>query len=69
MKKPVNRDTWGRPHHLNYMKWWLGHLPRNAGTHQGFYNNWWRYIVDYDEAVKFLPPPGGQLHKPKRAMY
>ena len=65
----VNCDTWGRPHHLNYQKWWLGHLPRNAGVHGGFHNNWWRYIVDYDEAVKSLPPPGGKLQKPAKAMY
>jgi hypothetical protein len=68
-KKPVNRDTWGKPHHLNFQKWWLAHLPRNTGTHDGFYNNWWRYIVDYDAAVKELPPTGGKLQRSKKAMY
>jgi len=68
-KKPVNRDTWGKPHHLNFQRWWLAHLPKNAGVTDGFYNNWWRYIVDYDAAVKELPPPGGKLHKPAKAMY
>jgi len=68
-KKPVNCDTWGKPHHLNFQRWWLNHLPRNAGVTEGFYNNWWRYIVDYDAAVKELPPPGGKLHKAKTAMY
>jgi hypothetical protein len=67
-KKPVNCDTWGRPHHLNFMKWWLNHLPKNAGITDGFYNNWWRYVVDYDNAVEQLPPPGGRLHKAKTAM-
>jgi hypothetical protein len=68
-KKPVNRDTWGKPHHLNFQRWWLAHLPKNADVTDGFYNNWWRYIVDYDAAVKELPPPGGKLHKPAKAMY
>lgn len=68
-KKPVNCDTWGKPHHLNFMKWWLNHLPKNAGVTDGFYNNWWRYVVNYDRAVKQLPPPGGKPHKAKTAMY
>jgi len=67
--KPVNCDTWGKPHHLNFMRWWLAHLPRNAGVTDGCYNNWWRYIVDYDAAVQSLPPLGGQLRKAKTAMY
>lgn len=68
-KQPVNCDTWGKPHHLNFQRWWLNHLPKNAGVTGGFYNNWWRYVVDYDAAVKQLPPPGGQPHKAKTAMY
>ncbi len=68
-KKPVNCDTWGRPHHLNFQRWWLDHLPKNAGVTDGFYNNWWRYIVDYDAAVKALPPPGGKPARAKTAMY
>ena len=68
-KKPVSAATWGKPHHLNFMKWWLDHLPKNTGVTDGFYNNWWRYIVDYDEAVKSLPPPDGRLNKAKVAMH
>ncbi len=68
-KKPVNCDTWGKPHHLNFMRWWLNHLPKNAGVTDGFYNNWWRYVVDYDRAVEQLPPPGGKQHQAKTAMY
>jgi hypothetical protein len=68
-KKLVNCDTWGKPHHLNFMKWWLNHFPRNAGTTAGFYNNWWRYIVDYDDGVKSLPPADGRLQKANKAMY
>ena len=69
-KKPVSRETWGGPaYHLNYMKWWLNHLPKAAGTTDGCYNNWWRYVVDYDVAVMKLPPPGGQPKKAATAMY
>jgi len=68
-KKPVNCDTWGKPHHLNFMRWWLDHLPKNTGVTDGFYNNWWRYIVDYDAAVKELSPPGGNPRKAGTAMY
>lgn len=67
--KPVSADTWGAPHHLNFQRWWLGHLPRNAGQTEGCHNNWWRYIADYDAAVKELPPPGGMLQRPRKAMY
>ncbi len=68
-KKIVNCETWGKPHHLKFMQWWLGHLPKTSGVTDGFYNNWWRYIVDYDDAVKELPPAGGELRKAKKAMY
>ncbi len=69
LKKPVNCETWGKPYHLNYQKWWLSHLPRNAGTTDGFHNNWWRYIIDYDTATKDLPPPGARPLRPEKAMY
>jgi len=69
LKKPVNCETWGKPYHLNFQRWWLAHLPKNPGITDGFYNNWWRYIVDYDAAVQELPPPAGQLQKLKTAMY
>ncbi len=68
-KTPVNCETWGEPYHLNYQRWWLNHLPKNPGVADGFYNNWWRYIVDYDAAVKELPPPGGRPQKLSTAMY
>lgn len=68
-KQPVSCETWGGPdYHLNYMKWWLGHLPKAPGVTDGFYNNWWRYVVDYDAAVRALPPPGGRLAPANSAM-
>lgn len=68
-KAPVNCESWGGPdYHLNYMKWWHARLPRAPGQTNGFYNNWWEYIVNYDEAVRRLPPPGGNLRPIKNAM-
>jgi hypothetical protein len=34
-----------------YLQWWLGHLPRQAGFHEGKLLNWWAYIVGqrYDD--------------------
>lgn len=39
----INADTWGG-NHRDFLKWWLGHLPRKPDTHNGLYNNWWKYI-------------------------
>lgn len=36
----------------DYMRWWLGHLPRYEGVYEGVLNNWWHYVVDYEEAVE-----------------
>ena len=69
-KKLLNCEAWGGPtYHLNFMKWWLNHLPKAKGVTDGFCNNWWRYVVDYDAAVKAMPPPGGKRHKANIAMY
>ncbi len=60
VKKSINCETWGgSDYHLNYMRWWLNHLPKAAGLSDGFYNNWWQYVGNYDDAVRRLPPPGG----------
>lgn len=45
--KQINCQAWGceiRGHH----KWWLKHLPKTEGTKDGKLNNWWLYIVDYN---------------------
>ena len=36
----------------------MPNLPHGSGVTDEFYNNWWQYIVNYDQAVKDLPPPG-----------
>jgi hypothetical protein len=68
-KKLVSSATWGEPHHLNYQRWWLAHLPNNQGTTDGFSNSWWRYVVDYDATIRDLPPPNAKMEKAREAMY
>lgn len=51
-KKPVSRATWGRGAgnnaHLDYMSWYFAHVPRAAGVNpDGRQNNWWKYIMDF----------------------
>ena len=41
----------------------MKHLPHSPGVTDGFYNNWWQYIVNYDEAIRELPPPGATLRE------
>ena len=52
-------------HHL----WWMTRLPHADGSTGGFYNNWWEYVVNYDDALKRLPPPGASFQKARTAMY
>ncbi|MFO0872131.1 MAG: LamG-like jellyroll fold domain-containing protein [Pirellulales bacterium] len=50
--KPVSRRTWspqGKDYHLDYMKWYFGHVPNAAGTNpDGRQNNWWKYMFDFE---------------------
>lgn len=68
-KKLLNAATGGwdgiQRHHL----WWMTHLPHSPGVTGGFYNNWWQYIVNYDEAIRTLPPPRATFARAKNAMY
>jgi len=69
IKKMLNCDTGGWKGIVAHHLWWMKHLPHNPGVTDGFYNNWWQYIVNYDEAIKKLPPPGATFKKAKTAMY
>jgi hypothetical protein len=48
-RRLVDCREWGggdiRAHH----RWWLAHLPRAAGWHDGHLANWWTYAVDVNE--------------------
>lgn len=41
--------------HLGYMCWWYRHLPHFKGLNKkdGHLNNWWRYVVDYNTAMRY----------------
>lgn len=48
--KAINCSTWSCTH-LGYMSWWFRHLPKATCLDKnGFLNNWWSYIVDFEEA-------------------
>ncbi len=68
-RKLLNAATGGWDGITRHHLWWMNHLPRSAGTTDGFYNNWWQYIVNYDEAIRQLPPPNAKFEKAKTAMY
>jgi len=57
-RKHVTAATWGGPdYHREYMRWWLARLPRAPGTNaDGRLNDWWRYVVNFDELVIRNPP-------------
>jgi len=40
----------------NYELWWLAHLPKYQGLSNGKWNNWWKYILDYENAAKHIQP-------------
>jgi hypothetical protein len=72
-KKLMSNKDWGSlpgvPAIVRHHKWWMERIPKAAGVTDGFYNNWWEYIVNYDEAVRRLPPPGATFQKARVAMY
>lgn len=51
--RKVNCSEWGCTH-LRYMKWWFSHIPHAEGLNakDKKLNNWWYYVVDYNDAVK-----------------
>jgi hypothetical protein len=74
--RSVNRQEWSYPggdYQRGFMRWWFNHLPRYTGVYKGKLNNWWHYIVDYEEAVALansinwvnIEEPGQQQQIPK----
>lgn len=55
--KSINRTEWGNPEgswQLGWIKYYFSHLPHYKGINpnDGKLNNWWHYVVNYNEAVK-----------------
>jgi len=55
-KQSFNCSPWNC-NGYDYKKWWLNHLPRVSGQTDGKWNNWWRYILDYEEANNPVASP------------
>ena len=53
MTRTVDCSEWQCTHE-GYMSWWFGHLPHFEGINpaDGHLNNWWRYVVNWEDAVK-----------------
>jgi glycosidase/glycogen debranching enzyme len=53
MTRTVDCTEW-QCSHEGYMSWWFSHLPHFAGINpaDGHLNNWWRYVVNWEEAIK-----------------
>lgn len=49
----VSCETWNCDA-FKYLKWWYSHIPRYKGINSvdGKLNNWWYYLVNYNEAKK-----------------
>ena len=46
----INCTAWGcneRGHNI----WWLKHIPQSSGQTNGISNNWWHYVVDWDNSL------------------
>ena len=50
-KKSVNCSAWGCDGY-SFKKWWHRHLPKAGGKTNGKLNNWWKYVADYESAIK-----------------
>ena len=50
-KQNMNCSEWGCEGY-GFKKWWLRHLPRMSGKTNGKLNNWWKYVADYESAIK-----------------
>lgn len=51
--KLMNCENWQNSH-VGYMCWWFRHIPHFKGIDpkDQYLNNWWHYVVDWDEAKK-----------------
>lgn len=54
--KPVSCETWDCTQY-GYLLWWFKHIPKAPGLTNGVWNNWWKYVVDYENAVLAVPTP------------
>lgn len=60
----INCSSWNCSQ-LGAMRWWYQHLPKFKGITDGVLNDWWHYIVHFEEALAYAktldPGCGNQL--------
>jgi len=59
-KQSFNCSRWNCSGY-DFKKWWLSHLPKASGQTDGKWNNWWRYVIDFEEAIS---PPASPSPSP-----
>ena len=47
-KQPMNCAQWGNGDIREHHRWWLKRLPHVEGRTNGFLNNWWPYVTDFN---------------------
>jgi hypothetical protein len=60
--KQVSCKTWGCDG-LGYKKWWLAHIPHGTGQTGQTLHNWWKYVIDTDNAIATQPPTPHLLNR------
>lgn len=53
--KQISCATWGCGK-LGHKKWWFNHIPHNSGQTGQTLHNWWKYVIDTDNALATQPP-------------
>lgn len=48
--KTLNCAAWGNGDIRAHHKWWFKRLPKVPGRTNGIANNWWRYVIDVNDA-------------------
>src|SRR5258708_1375911 len=48
--RTLTSTEWGSGDDRAFQLWWLGHMPKVAGRQNSFYNNWWHYIANPNNA-------------------
>jgi hypothetical protein len=49
-------EKWGCTD-LAWKTYWLSHIPKVASYTSDTWDNWWRYVLDYDNAISSTPSP------------
>lgn len=48
--RSVNCEEWGGGDIREHHRWWFAHLPNVEGQSNGISHNWWKYVIDPNQA-------------------